>query len=572
MAYVIHQELCSCCHRCRVECPADAIRFKGTKYWIDPEKCISCGRCAKVCHNDIISDPSHPAVYETHMPEEITCEILVIGGGASGLAAAARAAELGKQVLVLEKNKEVGGSAWYAHVFRNYYSRWHAQAGLPDRRDRLYREFMEKTQGHVNGKLVRRILDANEDFINWLIDDHDLGKDYTFGPQFWGGYGPSAAYDWDYNHKRIDTTIGPGGTGWYMSNKLLSILLDHGGQIRYRTRATKLLTDESGAVTGVIASDPGGVLTVHCHACIIAAGAFSRNKELTNRFNPVFYQNDGEPVHVFTCATCTGDGITMCEEIGADIDYHNARAGMFGPMRHPFGTASITAGTSRYGIQVNTKGEIFDKDCFGEAVSDLAYEPGRIVWKITNEASIARAEEESIGRPEDVPGCNMNRFYQNWKTELAQEAQWGSIFIADTIDELSCLLEIPAEKLQAALDVYNASCGQPETGMSPNGPVELPPKEEIHEGPYYAILMKLFHENALGGMVIDENMQVLRGGRPVPGLYAVGDNTRGIMMPGRVGADYIEQTISALTFALCSGFAAGEICANLDSISEKSKP
>ena len=49
MAYVIKQELCSACHRCRTGCPVQAIRFKNAKYWIDPEKCISCGKCDTVC-------------------------------------------------------------------------------------------------------------------------------------------------------------------------------------------------------------------------------------------------------------------------------------------------------------------------------------------------------------------------------------------------------------------------------------------------------------------------------------------------------------------------------------------
>ena len=61
MAYVIKQELCSACHRCRTGCPVQAIRFKNAKYWIDPEKCISCGKCVKVCHNGCISAPEHPA-------------------------------------------------------------------------------------------------------------------------------------------------------------------------------------------------------------------------------------------------------------------------------------------------------------------------------------------------------------------------------------------------------------------------------------------------------------------------------------------------------------------------------
>ena len=558
MAYVINQELCSCCHRCRVECPAGAVRFKNSKYWIDPEKCISCGHCAEICHNNVISNPdAEPAPAVQHPDLDLSCDVLVIGGGASGLAAGARAADLGKKVLVLEKNREIGGSAWYAHVFRSHYSKWHQEAGLPDTRDQVYREFMERTEGHVDGKLVRRILDADADFIDWLIDKYDLGKDYSFGPQFWGGYGPRAEYDWEYNHKRIDTTIGPGGTGWYMCNKLLDILQQNGGEIRYRTWAEHLITDESGAVVGAEARDPGGVLKISCRSCVVAAGAFSRNRELTNRFNPKFYKDGVEPVHVFTCSTCTGDGITLCSELGADIDYHNVRAGMFGPMRHPFGTASIAAGTTRYGVMVDAEGNLYQDNGPGDAVSPLADSPKRIAWKITNEASVARAEQESLGRGEDVPGCNMNRFYENWKEELSQEAEWGTLFIADTLDELGKKLGIPGEKLKADVSAYNTTCGKPEQRMTPDGPVTLPAKEPIQSGPYYGILMKLFHENAIGGVVIDENTGVLRCGKPVPGLYATGDNTRGIMLPGRVGADYIESTISALTFALCSGFIAG---------------
>ena len=429
---------------------------------------------------------------------------------------------------------------------------------MDDPRERIFREFMEKTEGHVNPKLLRRVLDANADFTDWMIERHDLGKDYTFSPQFWGGFGPCAAYDWEYNHKRIDTTIGPGGTGWYLTNKLLGILLENGGAIRYRTKAEHLELDENGAICGVTASDPGGKLHISCGACVIAAGAFSRNRELVDKFNPIFYKAGAEPVHIFTCATCTGDGITMGIEQGLDIDYVNARVGMFGPMRHPYGAAGFALCTSRYGVNVNKYGEARKPEPFGNAVSHLAYEPGRVEYRIVNEATADRAEREAFGRPEDVPGCNMNPFYENWKAEFQQEIEWDAMFRADTLDELGRKIDIPAEKLAEAVAEYNAGCGVPETVMTPGGPIECPPKDPMTDGPWYALPLKLFHENYIGGIVIDENAQVLKNGRPVPGLYATGDNTRGIMMPGNVGSGYIESTISALTFALCSGYIAGE--------------
>ena len=131
MAYVIHQQNCSGCHRCRVECPAEAIRFKNAKYWIDPEICVSCGHCAEVCHNEAISDPDAPKPAAVpHEPIQMECDVVVLGAGASGLSAAAQAAEAGRSVIVLEKGKEIGGSAWYAHVFRSHWSKWHEAAGM----------------------------------------------------------------------------------------------------------------------------------------------------------------------------------------------------------------------------------------------------------------------------------------------------------------------------------------------------------------------------------------------------------------------------------------------------------
>ena len=62
----------------------------------------------------------------------------------------------------------------------------------------------------------------------------------------------------------------------------------------------------------------------------------------------------------------------------------------------------------------------------------------------------------------------------------------------------------------------------------------------------------------MGGMVIDQNANVLKGGKPIPSLYAAGDTTRGVMVPGDIGVQYIEGVFTALTYAFNSGYVSGE--------------
>lgn len=586
MAYVIDQAHCSCCHRCRVECPVGAIRFKGTKYWIDPEKCIDCGHCSAVCHNDVISNPDLPVRKpEPHKKITRDCDILVIGAGASGLAAAARAADSGKKVVVLEKNKEIGGSAWYAHMFRAQWSVWHEADGIPDPREKLYRQFMKKTENKVDGQLVKNMLDADVDFVNWLITQHDLGKDYAFGDGPFNSKGLVGTYDEPYNHKRIDTSIGPGGNGWFLCRKLLRILLDKGGEIFYRAPAVRLLTDSSGAVIGAVAADPGGEIEVHAKATVVCAGAFTHNKELMAQFQPIFYRDDdSEPVHVFTCATCTGDGITMCRDIGADIDYENRRVNLFGPARHPFGTCGLTASRNMSTMNILPDGTLFNAPMAMSEVSPLAHTEKRYLWCVLDQTALENAMESAKGRAPDAVGVDMDKLYNNFQFEIDQEVSWGSIKKADTLEGLAQELGVDAQILLASVAAHNAHLNDPmpfgpppgdddkekdapppkpgeddeedEGGMF--GPMDMPAPTPIENGPFYALLIKLFHENAVGGMSTDAELRVLRQNSPIPGLYAAGDNIRGIMLPGTIGVQYIEGVLSALTSAFCGGYLAGE--------------
>lgn len=569
MAYVIDQKNCSCCHRCRMECPADAIRFKHAKYWIDPEKCIECGSCQTVCHNGAIAGPGPADTAAPHELTRLTCDVCVVGGGGAGMVAAAKAADLGADVIVLEKNHEIGGSAWYATGFVTHYSKLHAAAGLPDRRDALFQEFMERTQGQVDGALVKRLFQANAEWIDWLVDRYQLAEEYEL-LQDSGMFGPGflrQKVHCSWNDRRIDGMIGPGGGGWFITSKMQKILQEKGARILCGTAAQRLICREDGQVTGVLAQDAGGPVEIRCAAVVIAAGAFTRNKAIMDKMQPLFYDDEGkEPVHIFTCSTCTGDGISMCEAIGADIDYVHRRVNMFGPMRHPYPGVTLNIGN---GPMFRTDGVRYEKGFDNQEVSDLAFAPHRFVWKIINEANARAAIEAKIAQGPDLHGIDLGHFLRHWKAVLAEEAEDHSVVIADTLEELAEKLGFDPERFVSDIAQYHRSLSETPPvppAPSPDGPgdgeMDLsflmgPPPRPMEAGPYYAIKMKLFHENSVGGMVIDENTRVLRDGAPIPGLYAAGDNTRGIMLPGNIGVRYIERVFSALTVAFNTGYIAG---------------
>ena len=558
MAYQIDQKYCSCCHRCKVLCPMDAIRFKDGKYWIDPDKCAECGLCAKNCHNGIITKIGEtPEAPVPHEPVKLEADLVVVGSGGSGLVCAVKFAKLtGKKVIILEKNWEIGGNTWFASGFGAHYSALMREAGIPDDREERINKFLMDTVQKEDPQLVHKVFYATERFSDWLRAECDCAEDYCITETPFGKR-PALINKTGKQYRRIDCSIGPGGGGSFLVEKMEKQLKLHGIDVLVNTEAEELMQDETGAVCGVIAKDPGGRVEVRSKYVVMATGCFSHNDELVERCCPGFFDPDCVPVHRFSVRTCTGDGIKMCSAIGADIDYENTQCLILGPARHPYSFSLVNLIREPQSILVNANGKRFgnEQDNTMGMRAVLRRQPGRFCWCITNDAMLEAQRISNVMSP--MGQGEHKEICSHWKEDLETELAYGiDCASADTIAELAEKIGVPADALVETIDNYNKYCEDGFDAEFFKEPKSLMP---LAGGPYYALRMQTFQENAVGGMKINSDLKILRtDGTPIPNLYGVGDNTRGVRLAGDVESELVERTISNLTWCVASGYMAAE--------------
>ena len=572
MAYQIEQNFCSGCHRCKLVCPVGAVRMKNEKYWIDPEKCIGCGKCEKNCHNNVISDASTVAASaEYHPPVEKSCDLLVIGAGGSGLLCAVKAAEItGKKVIVLEKNKEVGGNTWYASGFKAHYSKLQREAGLPDNREEEIRRFLQGTLQQEDPQLVHNVFYATEHMLDWLIESCGCEEDFSLKehPMLPGEYMVALENKTGRQWKRIDTSIGPGGAGSFVIDKLLKKAADLDVEIITSCGAKELLQDAQGAVTGAVAEDTGGKVTVHAQAVVLATGCFSYDDELVERCCPGFFDKDKVPVHRYSVPTCTGDGIHMGIAVGADIDYENTQCLILGPAHHPYSFSLVSMIREPETLLVDREGRRFgsEQDNVMNLRKIMPNLPGRYCWAIMDEHMMEELSQRLSEH--NMDGQAGMEIAAHYKEDLEEELSLGvSAKRADTLEELAEQIGADPNIFRHTLEDYNENCRAGYDKDFFKDPRFLMP---LDKGPYYALYCKTFQENAAGGLKIDSQVRVLRAdGRVIPNLFGVGDNTRGVRLAGDIGPDLVERTISNLTWCLASGYVAAENVAGLIGDSSK---
>jgi fumarate reductase flavoprotein subunit len=490
--------------------------------------------------------------------EDLKAEIVIIGGGGAGLAAALSATENGcKNVIVLEKAGSPGGNSAMAHDLFGAESPVQIRMGTDARRDDFFKTAMRWSHwSKVNPRLVRAFIDKSGDTIRWL---EEKGIKFELG-QYYINQSP-----------RIRHCIE--GEGGELMKTLTRLCKEAGVEILTHTRAYKLLREEKGGVTGVLARMKDKEILIRGKSVIVTTGGYAENKELLQKYctyySPENVTNDGVPGNV-------GDGIRMASEIGA------AMAGlghiMFrGPVAYSSKPVLLFLGDGKFRIGlgtilwepqtlwVNKRGRRFIDEGHNLAsfssANAVAQQPDCIMYSIFDDTTRQSMEEHGLTRPGAYGGQISARFKRPVAgmpvTGLGKELQAKAasditMKISDSLEEIAAWMGARVDTLKATVEEYNRCCDQGHDSIFCKDRRYLLP---IRKAPYYAIKGHASISDAIGGIKINEHMEALDSeDEPIPGLYA-GGSTTGCWE----SENYCyEMTGHLLGFAINSGRIAGE--------------
>lgn len=565
MPFVI-TDRCVACRRCIVECPKGAIGCGGEGIVIDRARCVSCGACARVCNVGGVRDEDTPVPRAVpHAPVEKECDLVVLGGGGSGLVAAARCAAVsGKRVIVLEKGVKTGGGAWHAADFKVYGSRWQRERGIPNNLNESVRAAMDLTHWQLSPRLVRNCFEATGNFFDWLCDSfEDAAGEFREGNYIFDGPGgPVIPVYRRMRHGR------QGGAGQFVMDRMLALCRRYGAEVLTQ-HAAYSLECENGRVTGVTARDPGGEVHIRCKACILATGSWIQNQAVLERVSPAFAEMKTYP-SPHRSPDYTGDGIGLAGSAGAKVDYDSFCLRLMGPLVMALdGTPYRTLASMQFDpsvIYVNRRAQRWINENtagragFFEPALALLRQPGGVSYTIFDANCVEGAVERvKSGRAKAMGPFGCASFPENWREEMEKAAEAYPLWVkrADTAEELAAVLDLDPGALGETLARYNAQCRAGRDDDFFKDPDELTP---LCKAPFYAIVGSMATDGAFGGVPVDEHTRALRAdGTAVENLCVAGDFASGrFLNEGGVKV----QVLPDLTWAFASGYLAGDCAAD----------
>ncbi len=444
-------------------------------------------------------------------------DVVIVGSGFAGLAAALEARGNGSSVVVLEKMRVLGGnSAISGGLVGAAGSPLQKDEGINDSPELMLADMLRAGLYLNHIDLVRTVAEQSAEALRWTIEE--LGVRYKNSLSHLGGHSVPRTYN----------TTNTSGSG--IIKPMLAKCRESGIVIRLKAFLSNLLFDKNGAVEGIEArvdyifphKESGTVKRIRARrAVVLATGGFSQDKVFRAIQNPLITEDIESTNH----PGATADALITALKAGATpVQLSMIQLGPWASRdEEGFGVGSMFSMLSGfpYGI-------IIDVETGKRFVNELS-DRKLLVDAMLNEGreSIAIVDEVGVRTASTLNQC----------------LKRGVVRKYNSIEKLAEENRIPVQALKETILTYNSFVrkrkddhfGKPmRKGLSP-----------LNNPPYYAIRLTSKVHHCMGGIQIDRSARVIHveTHRPIERLYAAGEIIGGTHGASRLGSNAITECL-----------------------------